>query len=99
MDSREENVNPGTTAWGFNFRFWRFGICVCAIVATTVTLIATTWELAEAPPGIYYSDNGVNWGFVLDTAISWFVPVFLFSIAITMLLAVMRWLWQLYKQR
>ncbi len=44
--------------------------------AFILTLIITIWEWIENPSGIFHNENGTNWSFVYDTAISWFVPTF-----------------------
>lgn len=56
--------------------FWLFGIVWGAIVATLVTLVVTVWEWLENPGGIFRDEDGTHWGFVFDTAVSWFSPTF-----------------------
>jgi hypothetical protein len=51
----------------------KFGL----ITALILTALVTAWEWIENPGGIFHNDNGTNWSFVYDTAISWFVPTFL----------------------
>ena len=65
-----------------NFRiikkhFWLFGLTIGAISASIITIIITVWEWIENPSGIFHNQNGSNWSFVYDTAISWFVPTFI----------------------
>ena len=62
--------------------FWRFGIAAGALTSAAVTLIVVVWEWLENPGGIFHNENGTNWGFVLDTAISWLVPTFVYAAVI-----------------
>lgn len=57
--------------------FWQFGLLVGGIIALVITIIITTWELIENPGGIYRRPDGIYWQFVFDTAVSWFIPVFI----------------------
>ena len=59
-------------------KFLSFGIATGVVVSFTVTLIVVIWEWLENPGGIFHDENGTNWGFVLDTAISWLVPTFIY---------------------
>ena len=54
-----------------------FGIATGAVMSFVVTLIVVVWEWLENPGGIFHNENETNWGFVIDTAISWFVPTFI----------------------
>ena len=56
--------------------FWSFGLTLGIISAFTITFIFTLWEWLENPSGIFHDQNGTNWNFVYDTAISWFIPTF-----------------------
>jgi len=42
-----------------------------------ITFAVCLWEWIENPGGIFHGPDGTRWGFVLDTAISWFVPTLL----------------------
>ena len=57
--------------------FLWFGIATGAVMSFAVTLIVVVWEWLENPGGIFHNKNETNWGFVIDTAISWFVPTFI----------------------
>lgn len=59
-------------------RFWFFGLVVGAAVSFVVSLIMVTWEWLENPGGIFRNEDGTNWTFILDTAVSWFVPTFVY---------------------
>ena len=50
-----------------------------AVVSTAVTVIVVIWEWLENPGGIFHNELGTNWNFVVDTAISWFVPTFVYA--------------------
>ena len=79
----------GTTTW------W-FGIAAGAVVSFTVTLIIVVWEWLENPGGIFHDENGTNWNFILDTAISWFVPTFIF---VGIIASAAHLLWSLIRNR
>jgi len=66
---------------GASTRWW-LGIATGTAVATLVTVIVVIWEWVENPGGIFRSEIGTHWNFVLDTAISWFVPTLVY-VAIT----------------
>ncbi len=57
---------------------WWLGLAAGVIVSTAVTLVITTWEWLENPGGIFRDETGTRWSFVADTAVSWFVPTFLY---------------------
>ena len=54
--------------------FWLFGLSVGLSVAILVTAVFTVWNWLENPGGIFRDASGTNWGFVYDTASSWFLP-------------------------
>jgi hypothetical protein len=58
--------------------FLWFGIASGAVASLTITIVVVVWEWLENPGGIFHNENGTNWEFVLDTAISWFVPTFVY---------------------
>ena len=58
---------------------WWLGLAVGAGVSSTVTVIVVVWEWLENPGGIFRNEFGTNWNFVFDTAISWFVPTFVYA--------------------
>ena len=78
-----------------NKHFWLFGLTIGAISASIVTIIITVWEWIENPSGIFHDQNGTNWSFVYDTAISWFVPTF---IQVSIISAIMHILFSLVKR-
>lgn len=47
------------------------GLALGFAVAFVMTFL--DWRLN--PSGIFHNAEGTNWGFVADTAVSWFVPV------------------------
>ena len=75
---------------------WWFGIAAGAVVSLTVTLIIVVWEWLENPGGIFRDENGTNWNFILDTAISWFVPTF---ILVGIIASAAHLLWSLIRNR
>ncbi|PKG72828.1 hypothetical protein CXF83_02740 [Shewanella sp. Choline-02u-19] len=76
--------------------FWFLGLLVGLSVSSVVTLIIVLWERLENPNGIFYNDGGTNWQFIFDTAISWFVPIFVYvSLVVTvihLLFSAIKWL-------
>lgn len=57
-----------------------FGLAMGGAVSITVTLVICLWEWIENPGGIFHNSDGTNWQFVFDTAASWMVPTFLYSV-------------------
>ena len=66
--------------------FWFFGIVVGVVVSVIVTLVMVTWEWLENPGGIFRNAEGTNWSFILDTAVSWFVPTLVYAAIIASVL-------------
>ncbi len=64
------------------------GLLFGAAVALSVTLVICLWEWIENPGGIFHGDDGTNWGFVFDTAISWLIPTFFYAVLIAWLVQV-----------
>ena len=58
--------------------FWRFGLTMGALIAVVLTLVMTVWEWVENPGGIFRTTEGTQWGFVWDTAMSWFFPTLVY---------------------
>ena len=77
-----------TTRW---IRSLRFGMAAGALMAAGVTVVMVIWEWLENPGGIFRSENGTNWGFVFDTATSWFIPTFIYA-AVVAFVAYLAWL-------
>jgi hypothetical protein len=75
--------------------FFRFGIAAGVVVSFAVTLIVVIWEWLENPGGIFHNDNGTNWEFVLDTAISWFVPTF---VHVAVIASIAHLLWSAFRR-
>ncbi len=65
---------------------WWLGIAVGAAVSAAVTLVIVIWEWLENPGGIFRDESGTRWEFILDTAVSWFVPTFLYVAVIASVL-------------
>lgn len=71
--------NTQGSASSFILRPWWLGIAAGAAISSAVTAIVVVWEWLENPGGIFRGESGTNWGFVFDTAISWFVPTFIYA--------------------
>jgi|GEM_PF-1053037 len=81
-------------------KYWFLGLATGFIAASLTTLIITVWEWIENPGGIFRDSSGTNWGFVYDTAISWFPPTFLYiSIDATVVHAVLGTIVWAYKKK
>ncbi len=61
---------------------WLLGVLSGLVtgLAVAVSMSFLDWRLN--PAGLFHSENGTNWGAVIETAISWFVPVALLASAI-----------------
>jgi hypothetical protein len=81
-------------------QFWLFGLTIGLAFAFLFAAIFTIESWVENPGGIFRDSTGTNWGFVYDTASSWFLPTFLYvSVAASLLhLAASRVL-MLYKRK
>ena len=64
-------------------------------VSAMVTAIVVVWEWVENPGGIFRTEIGTNWQFILDTAISWFVPTFVY---VAVIVSVSQWAWHSVKR-
>lgn len=80
VTSKRSNASTLTPA------LWWLGLAVGAIVSSSVTVIVVVWEWLENPGGIFHSEIGTNWEFVFDTAISWFIPTFVYAAIIVSVL-------------
>ncbi|QQX78892.1 hypothetical protein JK628_15140 [Shewanella sp. KX20019] len=58
-----------------------------SIFSAIVTLVIVVWEWLENPGGIFRGAGGTQWQFVYDTAISWFLPTFIYSIVVVFIAA------------
>ena len=74
-------------------RSWIFGILIGIAMGLIVALVMSYLDWQHNPEGIFHNEIGTNWGFVLDTAVSWFVPVALVScvLSIAVLICISRW--------
>ncbi len=67
-----ELIKPATIL----LRTMGFALVLGAAVAFVVAACVSAWEWLENPGGIFRDETGTNWGFVWDTAFSWFLPTF-----------------------
>ncbi len=54
---------------------WIIGGSVAAVVGIAVAIFFTVADWKQNPGGIFQSESGTHWGVVLETALSWFLPV------------------------
>ena len=66
------------------------GIAVGVAVGLAVGLVMTTLDYLQNPAGVFHGEQGVHWGNVAETWVSWFVPVA--SIASALSVAVVWWI-------
>jgi hypothetical protein len=81
-------------AKGASTRWW-LGPVTGAFVSATVTVIVVIWEWIENPGGIFRSELETNWQFISDTAISWFVPTFVY---VAVIVSVSQLAWHFVKK-
>ena len=67
----------------------QIGIAAGLIVASAVTAI----DYRRNPGGVFHGETGVRWSHVLETWVSWFMPVTLLVavFAVLVLLSLSRW--------
>jgi len=63
-----------------------FGAVVGLAVAAVMTFL--DWRLN--PSGIFHGAEGTNWTFVIDTALSWFGPIFVLASVLALPVAIWR---------
>ncbi|MEM7280082.1 MAG: hypothetical protein AAF438_00425 [Pseudomonadota bacterium] len=61
---------------------WKAIFLVSIGVAFAVAVLATFADWWKNPAGIFHDDTGTHWPIVWETAISWFMPVFLVLVTI-----------------
>ncbi|PCI74077.1 MAG: hypothetical protein COB20_15525 [SAR86 cluster bacterium] len=67
-------------------QFWAFGRCIALGFALFLASVFSTWSWIENPGGIFRDSASTNWRFVYDTATSWFIPTFLYTLVLASLL-------------
>ncbi len=72
-----------------NRRSWILGALIGTSVGLIVALAMSYVDWQHNPQGIFHNELSTNWDIVLDTAISWFVPVALIMSVLSM--AVLSW--------
>lgn len=56
-------------------RSWITGGVVALVAGTVTAMVFTVADWRVNPGGIFHGDHGTHWGVVLQTALSWFLPV------------------------
>lgn len=59
------------------YRLWILSLIAGTISGIVVALVMTALDWRLNPSGIFHQEHGTHWPFVFETAISWFIPVFL----------------------
>jgi len=61
------------------------GLAIAAVVSIIVTIVVCIWEWVENPGGIFHNAEGTNWQFVFETATSWLIPTFVYTVVVASL--------------
>lgn len=64
-----------------NRKLWLHSVGFGFVIALIVTLVVTIWEWIENPSDIFHGSEGTHWSIVWETAMSWFIPTFLYVTA------------------
>jgi hypothetical protein len=64
----------------FRDNFTEFGLAIGVAVSILVSTVASVSEWVANPGGIFHDVNGTNWQFVLETAWSWLIPTFMYTV-------------------
>ena len=62
------------------------GTCAGILVALLVAILPTAIHWYDNPGGIFRADTGTNWAIIFETWFSWFWPVAILLVPVTMLL-------------
>ena len=62
-----------------NRKSWLLGGLVGVLVGLVVAFTMSFIDWQHNPHGIFHNELGTNWKFVLETAVSWFVPIALIT--------------------
>ncbi len=73
-----------------NRRSWILGALIGTAVGFVVALAMSYVDWRHNPQGIFHNELGTNWDILLETAVSWFVPVALLAAVLS--IAVLSWL-------
>jgi len=64
----------------FRDNFTEFGLAIGFAVSVLVTIVVCVWEWVQNPGGIFHDDEGTNWQFFFETAWSWLIPTFIYTV-------------------
>jgi hypothetical protein len=64
----------------FSDNFTEFGLAIGVAVSILVSTVASLSEWVANPGGSFHDDDGTNWHFVLETAWSWLIPTFMYTV-------------------
>ncbi len=71
-------------------RSWILGALIGIAVGLVVAFAMSYVDWRHNPQGIFHNELGTNWDILLETAVSWFVPVALLAAVLS--IAVLSWL-------
>lgn len=58
-----------------NRRYWILGVVIGVAVGLIAAFIMTFLDWRLNPGGIFHNAQGTDWTIVIETAVSWFVPM------------------------
>lgn len=58
---------------------WVSGGVIGVAAGLLAAIVMSYLDWRKNPSGIFHNEAGTNWGFVFETAVSWFVPVALIA--------------------
>ncbi|WP_339723189.1 hypothetical protein [uncultured Paraglaciecola sp.] len=67
----------------------RSSVIVSVLACFGVSITVTILEWIENPNSIFHSASGTNWSFVTDTFLSWFWPLLMVALPISVVLSIM----------
>ena len=63
-------------------RSWLIGGMAGAATGAVVAFLMTLSDWRLNPAGLFHDEQGTDWGVVLETAVSWFLPIALIVFAL-----------------
>lgn len=64
----------------------RFGIALALVIALIAAIVPTVIDWYNNPGGVFRGSEGTRWGAVIETVWTWFWPIFLLVVPMTVLI-------------